>query len=94
MYAWLWRKLPFGIYGKLAGSLMLIGAVTALLWFVVFPWIEPMVMPWDDVQVEDPFGGEVGVNPGTQTSPTPTDDPHRIDYSTVEPSQTPSARRR
>ncbi|WP_117215749.1 hypothetical protein [Allorhizocola rhizosphaerae] len=92
MYAWLWRKLPFGLYGKLAGSAVLIGAVTALLWFIVFPWAEPMVMPWDDVQVEDPYG--VDMDPAPASSPTPTDDPHRIDYSTVEPTPPSSPSRR
>ena len=40
MYGWIWRRLPFGRPGKLIGSLLLIGAVAALLWFVVFPLVD------------------------------------------------------
>jgi len=50
MYAWLWRKLPFGLWGKLTGSLALVTMVGALLWYVVFPWATPL-LPFDDVQV-------------------------------------------
>ena len=50
MYAWIWRKLPFGLWGKLTGSLALVTMVGALLWYVVFPWATPL-LPFDDVQV-------------------------------------------
>jgi hypothetical protein len=50
MYAWIWRKLPFGVYGKLTGSIVLFVAMGALLWYVVFPWATPL-LPFDDVQV-------------------------------------------
>jgi len=50
MYAWIWRKLPFGLWGKLTGSLALIAATGALLWYVIFPWATPL-LPFDDVQV-------------------------------------------
>lgn len=50
MYPWIWRTLPGGRLAKLAGSLVLIAAVVALLWFVIFPWIEPL-LPFDDVTV-------------------------------------------
>jgi hypothetical protein len=50
MYAWIWRKLPFGLWGKLTGSLALITMVGALFWYVVFPWATPL-LPFDDVQV-------------------------------------------
>jgi hypothetical protein len=50
MYAWIWRKLPFGLPGKLAGSIVLLAAVGTLLWYVVFPWATPL-LPFDDVQV-------------------------------------------
>jgi hypothetical protein len=59
MYAWIWRKLPFGLYGKLTGSVVLITAVAALLWFVVFPWATPL-LPFDDVQVESSTGQDDG----------------------------------
>ena len=50
MYAWIWRKLPFGLWGKLTGSIVLSVAVMSLLWYVVFPWATPL-LPFDDVQV-------------------------------------------
>jgi hypothetical protein len=52
MYAWIWRKLPFGVYGKLIGSVLLVAATIAILWFWVFPAAEPL-LPFDDVQVTD-----------------------------------------
>jgi hypothetical protein len=81
MYAWLWRKLPFGKWGKLGGSALLILATAALLWFVVFPWAEP-VLPFDDVQVGDESG---------YSDVTPGDD-DEIHYSTSEPTPTPSVK--
>jgi hypothetical protein len=54
MYEWIWRKLPFGLPGKLAGSVVLAVVVIAVLWFWVFPAIEPMVVPFGDVQVQQP----------------------------------------
>ena len=50
MYGWIWRKLPFGLLGKITGSLVLAVAVGALFWYVVFPWATPL-LPFDDVQV-------------------------------------------
>lgn len=50
MYPWIWRRLPGGTAGKTVGSLLLIAATVALLWFVIFPWIEPL-LPFDDVTV-------------------------------------------
>ena len=50
MYAFIWRKLPFGVPGKLLGMLVLLSAVGVLLWYVVFPWATPL-LPFDDVQV-------------------------------------------
>lgn len=71
MYAWIWRHLPFGLPGKITGSLMLAGTVAALLWFVVFPWADPFIeqtlLPWNDGQLEGDFaptGGEPGSGPG------------------------------
>ena len=50
MYTWLWRKLPGGLPGKIGGSLLLVLAVVALLFFVVFPWVEPR-LPLNDVTI-------------------------------------------
>lgn len=41
MYGWIWHHLPFGKPGKLIGSLVLATAAVALLWYVVFPAIDP-----------------------------------------------------
>jgi hypothetical protein len=82
MYAWLWRKLPFGKWGKLGGSALLVLATVALLWYVVFPWAEP-ILPFDDVQVGDESGySDVVPSPGENDVP----------YSTSEPTQTPSVK--
>ncbi|MFV2105716.1 hypothetical protein [Micromonospora sp. LOL_015] len=62
MYAWIWRKLPFGTPGKLIGSALLAGLTVVLLWYVVFPWAEPL-LPFDDVQVTEDGGG-TGTDPG------------------------------
>lgn len=51
MYTWIWRKLPGGLYSKIIGATLLILAVTALLLFVVFPWIEPR-LPFNNVTVD------------------------------------------
>lgn len=50
MYVWIWRHLPGGIVGKLAGTLVLLAGVLALLFFVVFPWAEPR-LPFNQVTV-------------------------------------------
>lgn len=50
MYTWIWRKLPGGLPGKVAGSLLLVTIAVALLLFVVFPWLEPR-LPLNDVTV-------------------------------------------
>ncbi len=84
MYAWIWRKLPFGLPGKLAGSVLLATAMVALLWYVVFPWAEPL-LPFDDVQVTQDSGV-----PGVPDEPLPGDgeapagDDHDLPYDTDE----------
>ena len=50
MYTWIWRRLPGGLLGKVAGSVLLIAIAVALLFFVVFPWVEPR-LPFNDVTV-------------------------------------------
>ncbi|HST67767.1 MAG TPA: hypothetical protein VLM05_21530 [Mycobacteriales bacterium] len=51
MYVWIWRKLPGGLPGKLVGSAILVLAVVALLFLVVFPYVEPR-LPFNDVTVD------------------------------------------
>ncbi|HSV67658.1 MAG TPA: hypothetical protein VLJ59_17365 [Mycobacteriales bacterium] len=50
MYTWLWHKLPGGTVGKIVGALVLFALVVAVLFFVVFPWVEPR-LPFNDVTV-------------------------------------------
>ncbi|PZM98003.1 MAG: hypothetical protein DIU79_01170 [Actinobacteria bacterium] len=76
MYAWIWRRLPFGLPGKIIGSLLLAAAFVALLWYVVFPWAEPL-LPFDDAQVGD------GTDPGVGD--------HDLPYDTTRNNPPPSA---
>jgi hypothetical protein len=43
MYAWLWRRLPGTGRTRVLTALVLVVAVVAVLWYVVFPLFEPMV---------------------------------------------------
>jgi hypothetical protein len=91
VYAWIWRKLPFGLPGKLAGSVLLAATVGLLLWYVVFPWATPL-LPFDDVQVGT--GTEQGSTPEQPAGEAdPDDGPDDIPYSTESnaphPSDTP-----
>ncbi|GAB1643790.1 hypothetical protein [Krasilnikovia sp. MM14-A1259] len=97
MYAWIWRKLPGGLWAKLTGSVALTAAVGLLLWYFVFPWATPL-LPFDDVQV--------GTNSSEQTGPAQQDPnavpgaddpglgPDDIPYSTHsnQPEPSPSKR--
>ncbi len=48
MYVWIWRHLPGPTAARLLESVLLFLAVVALLFFVVFPWVEPL-LPFDHV---------------------------------------------
>jgi hypothetical protein len=90
VYAWIWRRLPFGLPGKIVGSLVLVGLVGALLWFWAFPTAEPL-LPFDDVNVTDQNGpgGSNGRPGGVDPSESlPPDD--TIPYSTEENQPPPS----
>ena len=50
MYTWIWRRLPGNTAVKALGALLLILAVSALLLFVVFPRVEPL-LPFTQVTV-------------------------------------------
>jgi hypothetical protein len=64
VYSWIWQKLPGGLAGKLIGSVALSVGVIALLWYIVFPAVRPL-MPWSNV---DP-AGQVNVENGESGSP-------------------------
>ncbi len=51
MYTWIWRRLPGGTPAKALGALVLVLAVGALLLFVLFPQIEPL-LPFTQVTVQ------------------------------------------
>jgi len=72
MYGALWRHIPGGIAGKLFGMLMLVAAAIALLFYVVFPVIEPH-LPWNDVTVNTPTLPTQSVSPsaGPSSSSSP-----------------------
>ncbi|MEV0154121.1 hypothetical protein AB0H57_10325 [Micromonospora sp. NPDC050686] len=94
MYGWIWRKLPFGLAGKLAGSVLLAAAALALLWFVVFPWAEPL-LPFDDVQVTQDSGvPDGGGDSGVTTETGDPDDGHDLPYDTDQNNTPPPSPRR
>lgn len=51
MYGWIWRRLPGPLGVRIALAAGLAAAVIALLLFVVFPWLEP-VLPFNNVTAE------------------------------------------
>jgi len=51
VYTWIWRTLPGGLPGKLAGSVLLLIAAVAVLFLFVFPAVEPL-LPFSDVTVQ------------------------------------------
>lgn len=50
MYGWIWRHLPGPLVVRIGLAAVLILGVVALLMFVVFPWVEPL-LPFNDVAV-------------------------------------------
>lgn len=89
MYAWIWRRLPFGLPGKLAGSVLITTAVAALLWYVVFPWAEPLLpFTGSDVQVTQDGGDPAG---GDSVEGDPGMGDHDLPYATTTNNPHPSA---
>jgi hypothetical protein len=43
MYGLLWRSLPGDRVVKALVAAILVVAVAAVLWYVVFPWVEPKI---------------------------------------------------
>lgn len=92
MYAWIWRRLPFGLPGKLAGSVLITTAVVALLWYVVFPWAEPL-LPFTGTDVEVTQDSGVSGNPDAPgvNGSDPALDEHDLPYNTETNNPDPSA---
>lgn len=51
MYPWIWRHLPGPLAVRLLLVLVVLAAVVALLFLVVFPAVEPL-LPYSDVTVD------------------------------------------
>jgi hypothetical protein len=51
MYGWIWRHLPGTVTAKLTVAIVLVLAVVALLMFVIFPWVDPL-LPFNQVSVQ------------------------------------------
>jgi hypothetical protein len=93
MYRWIWRKLPFGFWGKLTGSIALSAGTVALLWYVIFPWATPL-MPFNDAQVgSDTQQGPAQQDPNAVTTDSPDGpaDENAIPYSTVSNAPDPTS---
>ncbi|MBB4687197.1 hypothetical protein [Amycolatopsis jiangsuensis] len=52
MYGWIWRHLPGPFAAKLTIAVVLLLGIVALLMFVVFPWLDPL-LPFNDVSVDN-----------------------------------------
>jgi hypothetical protein len=86
MYAWIWRHLPFGLPGKIIGSVLLVGGAVSLLWFWVFPatsgWVEDFLLPFDQSTIDtswhpgdgSPSPTVEGEGTGGESAPPETDD--------------------
>jgi hypothetical protein len=60
VYTWIWRHLPGPTAARAAQALLLFLIVVALLFFVIFPWLEPY-LPFDRVAqgapaIDESFG--------------------------------------
>jgi hypothetical protein len=51
MYTWIWRHLPGNTAAKALAALVLVLAVAAVLLFLVFPDVEPL-LPCTNVTVD------------------------------------------
>ena len=76
MYGWIWRHIPFKQWQlKTLVSAVLIGAFAALLWYKVFPAVEPiLVSARPPISIRDPAGGQVE-QPSTAPSTAPSNGP-------------------
>jgi hypothetical protein len=67
VYAWIWRRLPGGRPGKLLAAVGVLVGVLALLFFVVFPWVEPR-LPFNAVTVDTPSATTTSGDTGSASS--------------------------
>ena len=92
MYAWIWHKLPFGLWGKITGSIVLAATVGILLWYIVFPWATPL-LPFDDVQVGSTTGQQTGPAQEDPNAVPDSDAPEEIPYDEYSNAPEPSPSR-
>ncbi|GAA3000924.1 hypothetical protein [Streptosporangium longisporum] len=43
MYGWIWRALPGSLAIRVFTAVVLAGLAAVVLWYLVFPWIEPRI---------------------------------------------------
>ncbi len=65
MYGWLWRHLPGDTLTRVYTAVVAAMVAAALLWFVVFPWIEPKIH-FDHGTVGDGGAPTAPARPGMQ----------------------------
>lgn len=82
MYAAMWRAIPGNVFAKIGAMFLLLVTALAVLFFVVFPVVEPH-LPWNDVTVNTPPAGSLPSILDSQ-SPSPPSGPST-------PSVSPSA---
>jgi hypothetical protein len=70
VYAWLWHRLPGPVPVKALEALVLFAGVVALLFVVVFPWVEPR-LPFNDVTVDQGTTAP-STSSGSTASPLPS----------------------
>ncbi|WP_020496812.1 hypothetical protein [Sciscionella marina] len=51
MYAWIWRHLPGPLAVRVSCALVLVLGIIALLLFVIFPAVDPL-LPFNDVTID------------------------------------------
>ena len=61
MYAWLWRHLPGTTLERLGLALAGLLVVAVVLWYAVFPWVEP--------KLQYDHGTVGGANPTVSATP-------------------------
>jgi hypothetical protein len=67
MYGWIWRRLPGNLAAKLLEGLVLLVGVLALLFLVLFPWVEPR-LPWNNINIDSPSTSQQQSPPPSATS--------------------------
>jgi hypothetical protein len=70
VYGWIWRRLPGNFPVKLVEGLVLVVGVLAILFLVLFPWVEPR-LPWNNINIDSPSVSQLQA-PASSGSPAET----------------------